>query len=159
MTADGLISLLNTLKIEVASESSVIIGKEAKLLEEDMKKRIFEKGLNSFDSSIGVYMSSKWVDKRAARGLQTGFVDLKFSGELRQSFTTKNKSTKNEATLFFSDSKNAEKANDQEILQGLKAGTDRMDIFDPSKKEIDKLTQSVENSLDKLVEDIFTKFQ
>lgn len=159
MTGDDLILLLNTLQAEMASKPSSIVKQETKNLEEDMKQRIFKLGLNSFGSGIGDYMSSKWVNKRAAKGLQTDFVDLKYTGELHQSFTNEKKSNKNEYVLGFSDDYNAEKADYQEILQGQKAGSDRMDIFDPSQAELDKITQSVEDALDKLVENVFTQFQ
>lgn len=50
------------------------------------KDRIFNKGEDKNLQSIGVY-SNPYKKIRSKKGLQTGFVDQKFSGNLQQSVT------------------------------------------------------------------------
>ena len=57
--------------------------------EDDLKNRIFYEGKNAFNSQIGQYgkyyshkYKDYWVPLREDRGLQTEYVDLKFTGDL-----------------------------------------------------------------------------
>lgn len=52
--------------------------------------RIFNSGLDKNDNSIGSY-SKSYSETRKDRGLQTGFVDLTFSGSLKQSIALNDK--------------------------------------------------------------------
>jgi hypothetical protein len=66
----------------------VLGGKD---LEGRLKRRIFNKGLDTNDSQIGDYKKTKkglpsgWAKKRSEAGRQIGYVDLEFTGELRKS--------------------------------------------------------------------------
>lgn len=49
--------------------------------------RIFEKGLKPDLGKIGDYASDKYKAKRLKKGLQVAFIDMKFSGELKDEFS------------------------------------------------------------------------
>lgn len=49
--------------------------------------RIFEKGLKPDLGKIGDYASDKYKEKRRKKGLQVAFIDMKFSGELKDEFS------------------------------------------------------------------------
>ena len=63
--------------------SSVLL-RPVQIVESEMKERIFLKGLNPSGGKIGDY-SEKWAEIREASGLQTKYIDLKFTGKLRES--------------------------------------------------------------------------
>jgi hypothetical protein len=150
---DALVRVLNR-------DKSDVILEPMKNLEKDMKERIFEKGLNSKGSKIGKYGSyysseykSLWIPLRQKRGLQTKFVDLKFTGDLMNSFVAE-KDEKDSVAIGFDDDENYEKSLIQEILQGQKKGGRSMDIFTPRRLELNKLqkdaVKTIEDELDKL---------
>lgn len=56
-----------------------------KLLEGEMKQRIFNQGGDANGGKIGKYKSKSWIQKRSENGRQTGLVDLEFTGSLRDS--------------------------------------------------------------------------
>jgi len=56
-----------------------------KLLEGEMKQRIFNQGGDANGGKIGKYKSKSWIKKRSENGRQTGNVDLEFTGSLRDS--------------------------------------------------------------------------
>lgn len=56
-----------------------------KLLEGEMKQRIFNQGGDANGGKIGKYKSKSWIKKRSENGRQTGLVDLEYTGSLRDS--------------------------------------------------------------------------
>jgi len=62
------------------------------------KSRIFEKGLSKYDQPIGKYNTDfhrlgsdkSYVQERKDKGLQTAFVDLVFTGKLKDSIESNN---------------------------------------------------------------------
>ena len=122
-------------------------------LEETMKERIFEKGINSGGRKIGKYGQS-WPPIRKAKGLQTKYVDLKFSGDLMDSFVA-DKDEKDSVALGFSDDFNYEKALYQEGLQGKKKGFNSMNIFTPRNVEIRQMQKiaikEIEDEIEKII--------
>lgn len=79
-------------KIEKLNSSLGLIGgsillKATKRMEREYKERVFIKGLSSNGSKIGSY-SKGWAEVRESKGLQTSFIDLKFTGSLRESIKT-----------------------------------------------------------------------
>jgi hypothetical protein len=123
-------------------------------LEETMKSRIFEKGINSSGRKIGKYGQS-WPPIRKERGLQTKYVDLKFSGDLMDSFVA-DRDEKDSVALGFSDDFNYEKALYQEALQGKKkGGFNSMNIFTPRNVEIRQMQKvalkEIEDEIEKII--------
>ena len=145
-------------------DKSDAIKKPMKDLENTMKERIFKKGLNSKGSKIGKYgkyyspeYKSLWIPLRKSRGLQTKFVDLKFTGDLSDSFTS-DKVDKDSVGIGFSDDENYEKSLIQEILQGQKKGGRSMDIFTPRRSELTKMQKEAVKSIEDELEKLFSKF-
>jgi len=58
-----------------------------KSLEGDLKYRIHNSGMAT-RGRIGRYQSASWMRKRREKGLQTAYVDLQFSEQLRDDLTT-----------------------------------------------------------------------
>jgi len=76
-------------RIKKLNESFNYIGSSVLLMpvqeiESQMKERIFLKGLTPGGGKIGNY-GAKWAEIRDAAGLQTEYIDLKFTGRLRES--------------------------------------------------------------------------
>lgn len=123
------------------------------LLEIYMKERIFQKGKNTYGGKIGEYgayydekLKGYWTDIREERGLQIGYVDLKFTGELENSIIAEDR--KDSSVLKFANNRNLEKAQFQEELQAWKIGANEMDIFTISNEEIDKMVDYITNRLE-----------
>jgi hypothetical protein len=113
-----------------------------------MKERIFLKGLNSDENPIGIGYSALWGDIRKKKGLQTDFVDLKFSGRLRKSMTTKVADKDSVVIMIDNDFDYKEKALKQEDLR-------EFYIFRPTDDEVDVLEVFVGKALDIQIDKIF----
>jgi hypothetical protein len=70
-------------KVERDVPNLLLLG--GKLLEGEMKQRIFNQGGDADGGKIGKYKSKQWIQKRSESGRQTGLVDLEFTGSLRDS--------------------------------------------------------------------------
>lgn len=76
-------------RLKKLNESFNYIGSSVLLrpvqeLESQIKERVFLKGLTPGGGKIGDY-SAKWAEIRDAAGLQIDYIDLKFTGQLRES--------------------------------------------------------------------------
>lgn len=110
----------------------------AKLLEGEMKQRIFNDGGASNGTKIGQYKSKAWITKRADNGRQTNNVDLEFTGDLRNSI--KPVKSGREVFLVVVNDKDFAKAKGQE---------------DRRKKEIFTPTSAERESVEQYVADLF----
>lgn len=143
MTPEQAKKLFGQMQNFAKTQSGPIVYNNLLTLEESFKKRIFKDGLNAFNSNIGDYLSKDWMMKRLEKGLQIDYVDLNYSGELKNSIDSFPK--KNGAILEIKNGKNVQKANYQELLQGSKAGAGGpMDIFSPTANEISTLESDFE---------------
>ena len=141
----------------IASEMQAAKGdwliETAKRLEGSMKVRIFNEGQNTAEGPIGKYKSKYWIKKREDRGAQTGYVDLEYSSNLRNSI--KPLMDGDEAVLAIVDDLDYKKAMGQELIQGKKKGGDKMEIFTPSDSEIadaqENLDELVERELERII--------
>lgn len=106
----------------------------AKLLEGEMKQRIFNDGGASNGSKIGKYKSKAWITKRSENGRQTNNVDLEFTGDLRNSI----KPVKSGRDIFLVvvNDKDYAKAKGQEDRR-------KKEIFTPTKAEQESVEQYV----------------
>lgn len=76
-------------RLKKLNESFNYIGSSVLLrpvqeLESQIKERVFLKGLTPGGGKIGDY-GAKWAEIRDAAGLQIDYIDLKFTGQLRES--------------------------------------------------------------------------
>jgi hypothetical protein len=110
----------------------------AKLLEGEMKQRIFNDGGASNGTKIGQYKSKSWITKRADNGRQTNNVDLEFTGDLRNSI--KPVKSGRDVFLVVVNDKDYAKAKGQE---------------DRRKKEIFTPTDSERKSVEEYVSELF----
>lgn len=85
MTIDELKRKIGTIANDVAQRQTDFLVLGAKQLEGEMKTRIFNNGGASNGTKIGKYKSKSWIKARSKVGNQTGFVDLEFTGDLRNS--------------------------------------------------------------------------
>ena len=76
---------INILAQVIAQKTPTFLLLGGKLLEGEMRQRIFNKGLNSNATKIGKYKAKAWEKKRAETGRQTDYVDLEYTGQLRNS--------------------------------------------------------------------------
>lgn len=157
MTPEEAMFFLDNISDYVEDNTNDIMFEGSKEMEELMKYRIFKMGKNSFNSQIGDYMSGKWIQLRIDRGRQVDYVDLNFTGELRQSIYSFG--TKDGAVIQFADSFNLEKANKQELLQGQKAGANRMEIFTSTKEEVKTVADDTEKKYLSGFDDIINSYQ
>lgn len=90
LSINQLINRLKKLNETFNYVGSSVLLKPVQQVEADMKERIFLKGKRPSGNKIGNYAEPKgdtpsWADIRKARGLQIEFIDLKFTGDLRES--------------------------------------------------------------------------
>lgn len=157
MTPNQAIAMLKELQTVATNSLPSIIFNVLLETEESLKKRIFDRGENAFNSLIGDYLSPKWIEKRRERGLQVNYVDLNYSGDLKKDITTY--PNKKGAQIEFRTAYNLNKANYQEKLQGLKAGASGgMDIFSLSSQEISKLDTKLDEELEKYFNKIIDSY-
>lgn len=116
-----------------------------KLLEGEMKQRIFNNGGDAEGGKIGKYKSKAWIKKRSDTGRQTGEVDLEFTGSLRDSIQVVKSGR--EVFLAVTNSTDYVKAKGQEARR-------KKQIFVPSDAE----RRSVENYLNDLISDQVLKY-
>lgn len=127
-----------------------------KYLEGEMKQRIFNRGQNSDDASIGAYKSKWWKKKRTERGNQTGFVDLEFSGDLRNSIQVVQENNSEVVLAIISDLE-FNKAKGQELIQGKKTGGKKMEIFIPSKREENETQEYINDLINEKIDEIISR--
>ena len=80
MTPEQAKKMLLSLATFSRVDTPVILQKRSEVTKQMIKTRIFGEGLNTSYSDIGIY-SGKWSKKRKAKGLQTAYVDLKYTGQ------------------------------------------------------------------------------
>jgi hypothetical protein len=141
MTIDQAIGKIKRLDNLLSKEANKILFSPTRGLEGIMKERIFLEGLNSDSNPIGVGYSKRWGKKRVKKGLQIDFVDLKFSGRLRNSMTTKRADANTSVIVIDNDEDYEKKALKQEDLR-------RFYIFRPTDEELDILEVFVGKALD-----------
>ena len=139
MTPDEFKSKIDKAVRDVSSRQSEFLFLGAKLLEGEMKQRIFNDGIGSNGSKIGKYKSKSWITKRSESGRQTNTVDLEFTGDLRNSIKPV-KSGPFDVFLVVVNDRDFVKAKGQE---------------DRRKKEIFTPTSSERESVEKYVADLF----
>lgn len=127
-----------------------------KYLEGEMKQRIFNRGLNSSESPIGEYTSKWWKKKRDERGNQIGYVDLEFTGDLRNSIQVVQENN-SEVVLAIITDLEYNKAKGQELIQGKKSGGKSMDIFVPSENEELETEIYISDLLNEKIDEIISK--
>jgi len=147
MTIDQAIGKIKKLDNLLSKEVNKILFSPTRGLEGIMKERIFLEGLNSDNNPIGVGYSERWGSVRSKKGLQTNFVDLKFSGRLRKSMKTKIADSNSVAIVIDNDFDYNEKAMKQEDLR-------EFYIFKPTEDEIDILEVFIGKALDIQIEKI-----
>jgi hypothetical protein len=123
--------------------SFLLLG--AKLLEGEMKQRIFNDGIGANGSKIGKYKSKSWITKRSENGRQTNTVDLEFTGDLRNSI--KPVKSGRDVFLVVVNDRDFAKAKGQEDRR-------KKEIFTPTSSE----RESVEKYITDLFMEDFTKF-
>ena len=87
MTIQQAIGKIEKLESSIKSIGSSVLLKSMKRLEREYKERVFVKGISSNGAKIGNY-SEGWAEVRQSKGLQTAFIDLKFTGSLYKSIKT-----------------------------------------------------------------------
>jgi hypothetical protein len=87
MTPEELAFKISKLGFDISRKKTDYLIQGGKLLEGNMKQRIFNDGKATNGSRIGKYKSKKWIKTRTGLGFQTGFVDLQFTGDLIGSIT------------------------------------------------------------------------
>lgn len=137
----------------------------ADVLDLAYKNRIFKKGMNATGTKIGKYgryysreYDGYWPDVRSRFGLQTSFVDLKFTGDLQKSIKSEKIEADNEVVYGFDSEEEYEKAIFQEGLQGRKVGLDEMDIFSVTQVEESKTIKAIEKQIEKDLNKIIDSF-
>ena len=149
MTINQAISKLGKLSSFLAKEPNKLLLTPTRAMEGIMKERIFLEGLNSDSNPIGIGYSKLWGDIRRKKGLQTDFVDLKFSGRLRKNMTTKVADSKTVAIVIDNDFDYKNKAMKQEDFR-------EFYIFKPTESEADTLEEYVSITLEFQIDKILT---
>lgn len=155
MTPDEFNAKLKLISTTIGRETGNLLLLGAKDLEGRMKTRIFNKGKNSNETSIGKYKSKYWIKQRGKKGNQTGYVDLEYTGDLRNSMQVVQE--KNAVYFAIINDKDYLKSQGQEIIQGKKKGQSKMDIFTPSKKERVAVQNYIADLIEEKIDQILTK--
>lgn len=122
----------------------------AKYSEALLKQRVFSKGINSNELSIGKYKDRKWATKRFNAGRQIAYVDLNFTGSLMDSIQSV--VDEQDAVVHINDDKKYLIAKGQEELQGRKKGLRKMDIWNLTKKEEEAVQNYIEELIDEQID-------
>lgn len=147
---------INDLANQIANYKGTLLLLGGKYLEGEMKQRIFNRGLNSSESPIGAYKSKFWKKKRDERGNQIGYVDLEFSGDLRNSIQVVQEN-KSEVVLAIISDLEYNKAKGQELIQGKKNGGKEMEIFFPSINEENETEVYITDLLNEKIDEIISR--
>ncbi len=139
MTIEQAISKLEKLTTFLDQTPNKLVLTPTRGVESLVKERIFLKGINSDSEEIGFGYSKRWAEARKGKGLQTDYVDLKFTGSLRKSLTTKVDDANTVVMMIDNDFNYQEKAKEQERLR-------QMDIFALTEGEVNVLTDFVEQN-------------
>lgn len=143
---------------QIAAKRGDILLAGVKDLEGRMKSRIFNKGLNSDNSKIGNYSKgwafirkngkpvkgTKGKQRQKPDGLQTNYIDLEFTGDLRRSITPAKDG--NDAVLYMNNDEKFE-------IAGYLEEQKKQVIFDATNKE----GAAVVKYVDELIVDEFKK--
>ena len=157
--------LTKVISTSIANQKNDLLLLGAKDLEGRMKFRIFNKGQNSGGTPIGKYKSKFWMKVRRqgypkggfnAIGRQISKVDLEYTGELRNSIQVVKDS--DGVALAIINDHNFDKAKGQELIQGRKEGQSKMEIFDPTQKEIKGVQNYIDDLIEEKVKQILSKF-
>ncbi len=116
-----------------------------KRLEGEMKKRIFNNGLDSFGQRIGTYTPFS-AKLRSRKGLQTSFVDLQLTGNLFSNFQTLKQGE--EVVLSIPNDFDFKKAVDNEARF-------KTVIFEPTEGEEESAEKDFQNNVENLIVDLF----
>jgi hypothetical protein len=148
MTIQQTINKIKKLDTLLATQANKILLTPTRGLEGIMKERIFIFGINSDDNPIGIGYSKLWGYIRQKKGLQTDFVDMKFSGRLKKNMTTKVADKDTVVIMIDNDFDYKNKAIKQEDLR-------EFYIFKPTEDEASVLEGFVEKALEFQIEKIF----
>jgi len=85
MTPEEFRKMITNISQFIAANRQNYLLLGAKRIEGLLKRRVFNDGKDSKGDSIGQYKSKPWKKKREKEGRQIGFVDLEFTGDLRNS--------------------------------------------------------------------------
>ncbi len=99
--------------------------------------RIFEEGRAANGSLIGQYVEGPYKKKRAARGRETGFVNLAFTEKMKRDYQP---TETGEVGYGFSEQEQFDKSEWNEKRYG-------KGIFELSQKEMDLFTETFQNAL------------
>lgn len=149
MTIKQAINKLKKLENFLDKQPNKLLLTPTRAVEGIMKERIFLQGLNSDSNPIGIGYSQLWGDIRKKKGLQTDFVDLKFSGRLRKNMTTKVVDSNTVAIVINNDFDYKNKAMKQEDMR-------EFYIFKPTESEADILENYVSITLEFQIDTILT---
>lgn len=141
---------------EVIKYKGTLLLLGGKYLEGEMKQRIFNRGLASNNSPIGDYKSKFWKKKRDERGNQIGYVDLEFSGDLRNSIQVVEEGKESVVLAIISDLE-YNKSQGQELIQGKKKGLPKLEIFVPTQEEEIETELYISDLLFEKLENIIVK--
>lgn len=156
ITRDNWQSKLDQISREITNYKGDLLLLGGKYLEGEMKQRIFNRGLNSNETSIGAYKSKWWKKKRGERGNQVGYVDLEFTGDLRNSIQVVQENN-SEVVLAIITDLEFDKAKGQELIQGKKSGGKKMDIFIPSANEELETSVYITDLLNEKIDEIIAR--
>lgn len=156
ITQDNWAQSVRFITNEVVKYKGTLLLLGGKYLEGEMKQRIFNRGLASNNSSIGDYKSKFWKKKRDERGNQIGYVDLEFSGDLRNSIQVVEEGKESVVLAIISDLE-YNKSQGQELIQGKKKGLPKLEIFVPTQDEEIETELYISDLLFEKLENIIVK--
>ena len=109
-----------------------------------MQRRIFANGKATDNSDIGQYISN-WKNRRAQNNLQTGYVDLRFNGDLQRSMQVAQRD--NVAELGFTLAKY------RLIAEGNEKQRNK-EIFSPSDEELEAMIDAYTREIEAIIKSI-----
>jgi len=154
MTVDEFLSSMENLNRGLEAEIVKILQDESETLTKKIRRRVKEKGVVSkgYEDSSGKATTpysntSGWKEKRKKKGLQTGYKDLYFSGQLFDSFIPREtKSDGNTVTVMSSVDKSGRGEKKVRGLSNQEGLTDSF-VTDPIKPELDEAYKNIEDKL------------
>lgn len=147
---DNLINKVRSLKtdLEFGVESTMM---EASLeMTHDVRKRLTTTGANAYKKNSD-YRDEKWIRKRKKAGLQTGFKDLYFTGNMLESYLPRTPEKKQVGVISITASVADSEKRKVEMLSKQEGLGDNKAVTDPTDKELKKAQAKVDKYINELL--------
>jgi hypothetical protein len=154
MTVDEFLASMENLNRGLDAEILKILEVESEILTKKIRRRVKEKGIVSkgYDDSSGKATTpysnkSGWKEKRKKKGLQIGYKDLYFNGDLFDSFIPRESKSDGNTITVMSSVDTSGKGEKKVLGLSKQEGLTGSYVTDPIKPELDEAYKNIEDKI------------